>query len=298
MGKMSVKYGISAINWVNEDIKEYGYHYTADQVLEEISSLGYEGTEFSRTFPRDTVALKKLMGAYGMELTSQWKSVRFADPSLRTEEMAAFRAHADFLKAMGCRYVVTCEAGNTVEHPADDTVEVIPLSDAQWQHLVDGLHEAGRYCQENGMQLVYHFHGETVVESREEIARLMASTDPELVHMLYDSGHAYYGGSDPLQLLNDYYDRIRYIHLKDVRDDVLQRKRHSGVRFRTAVREGIFTVPGDGCIDFRPIMEQLSHRGYEGWIIVEAEQNPDDAAPMEYARQAKAYLEQLAADLA
>jgi inosose dehydratase len=147
------------------------------------------------------------------------------------------------------------------------------------------------------MKLVYHFHGETVVESGEEIARLMEVTDPELVHLLYDTGHAYYGGSDPLHILRSYYDRIPYIHLKDVRQEVLDWKRQTGVRFREAVRRGIFTVPGDGCIDFLPIFQELSSRGYEGWIIIEAEQNPAAADPVLYARKAKNYLELLEARL-
>ncbi|CAG7653689.1 myo-inosose-2 dehydratase [Paenibacillus allorhizosphaerae] len=291
----NVKYGISAINWVNEDILEMGDHYTAEQVLTDMSSLGYEGTEFCRKFPRNTEALQSLLGSKNMVLTSQWKSVHFTDPSRREAELQAFRAHADFLKAMGCKYVVTCETGNAFEDLSQNSVRIEPLTDEQWEHLVEGLHEAGRYCKDNGMKLVYHYHGETVVESGEEIERLMKSTDPELVHMLYDTGHAYFGGSDPLHILRTYYDRIAYIHLKDVRQEVLDWKRTQGVRFRDAVRKGVFTVPGDGCIDFGPIFRELKDRGYEGWMIIEAEQDPAIADPVKYARKAKEYIEQVSA---
>nr|WP_284640651.1 myo-inosose-2 dehydratase [Paenibacillus chinjuensis] len=287
---MKVKYGISAINWVNEDILEMGDHYTAEEVLADMSALGFEGTEFCRKFPRDPSALQKLLSGYNMALTSQWKSVHFSDPSRRAEELVAFRAHADFLKAMGCGYVVTCETGNAFEDLTKNTVRVEPLNDDQWKHMVDGLHEAGRYCKELGMKLVYHYHGETVVESGDEIQRLMESTDPDLVHMLYDTGHAYFGGSDPLDILRKYYDRIPYIHLKDIRQEVLEAKRASGLRFREAVRQGVFTVPGDGCIDFAPIFAELKERGYEGWMIIEAEQDPQVANPVEYARKAREYL--------
>ncbi|WP_248930219.1 myo-inosose-2 dehydratase [Paenibacillus hamazuiensis] len=290
---MNVKYGISAINWVNEDIMELGDHYTAEQVLGDMSRLGFEGTEFCRKFPRDVDALKKLLGSFDMVLTSQWKSVHFSDPSRREEELKAFREHTDFLKAMGCKYVVTCETGNAFEDLEKNTVSVEPLSDEQWKHMVEGLHEAGRYCKENGMQLVYHYHGETVVESGEEIARLMESTDPELVHMLYDTGHAYFGGSDPLHILKTYYDRIKYVHLKDIRKDVLEWKRETNTRFREAVRKGVFTVPGDGCIDFTPIFAELKARGYEGWMIIEAEQDPAIANPVEYAQKAREYIAQV-----
>lgn len=290
---MKVQYGISAINWVNEDIMELGDHYTAEQVLGDMSRLGFEGTEFCRKFPRDTEELKQLLDRNGMVLTSQWKSVHFSQPERREEELQAFREHADFLKAMGCRYVVTCETGNAFEDLENNSVRIEPLTDEQWKHMVEGLNEAGRYCRDNGMQLVYHYHGETVVESGDEIARLMESTDPELVHMLYDTGHAYFGGSDPLHIFQTYYDRIRYIHLKDIRQEVLDWKRQEGVRFREAVRQGIFTVPGDGCIDFQPIFNELKARGYEGWMIIEAEQDPSIADPVEYAQKAKAYLSEI-----
>ncbi|GIQ66559.1 hypothetical protein PACILC2_51270 [Paenibacillus cisolokensis] len=152
------------------------------------------------------------------------------------------------------------------------------------------MNEAGRYCQSVGLELVYHYHGETVIERGEDIRRLMESTDPAYVHMLYDTGHAYYGGSDPLDILRTYYDRIRYIHLKDVRRDVLERARRAGLRFREAVRQGVFTVPGDGCIDFAPIYRELHERGYEGWILIEAEQDPAVAEPTRYARQCMEYI--------
>ena len=253
---MNVQFGISAINWVNEDVLSLGDHYTAEEVLSQMSELGFKGTEFCRKFPRDVEKLKQLLDSKGMVLTSQWKSVHFSDPSRHSEEMRAFREHADFLKAMGCKYVVTCETGNAFEDTSKNTVEVRQLTDDQWKYMIEGLNEAGRYCKENGMYLVYHYHGETVVERPEEIQRLVEMSDPDLVHLLYDSGHAYYGGSDPLELLKKYYDRIKYVHLKDVRRDVLEWKRANGIRFREAVIKGVFTVPGDGCIDFRPIFDE------------------------------------------
>lgn len=290
---MKVQYGISAINWVNEDIKEYGDHYTAEQVLADMAGLGFEGTEFCRKFPRDVEALKQLLGSKNMVLTSQWRSVHFSDPFRHEEEMEAFRAHADFLKAMGCRHVVTCETSNLFEDLSKNTVSVKPLTDAQWRNMVEGLHKAGQYCKDHGMKLVYHFHGETVVETGEEIARLMEMTDPDLVYMLYDTGHAYYGGSDPLYILQTHYDRIAYIHLKDVREDVLEQHLKDGLRFREGVRRGVFTVPGDGCIEFKPIFEELKRRCYEGWIIIEAEQNPEIANPVQYAEKARKYLKSI-----
>jgi inosose dehydratase len=289
---MSIQFGISAINWVNEDVLTIGDHYTCDQVLTDMSNLNFKGTEGCRKFPKDANELKQKLADKGMVLTSQWKSTLFSDPSRREEEMKAYKEHVDFLRAMGCTYVVTCEVANSFGDPRGmkDPSQITPLTDMEWSHLIEGLHEAGRYCRANGMHLVYHFHADTVIQTHDEIHRLVESTDPELVNLLYDTGHAYYGGSDPLEILQQYYDRILYIHVKDVRQEVLDWKRNNRAKFTDAVIKGLFTVPGDGCIDFEPIFHELTKRKYEGWIILEAEQDPTVADPVEYAEKAKAYI--------
>lgn len=289
---MKPMWGISAINWVNEDVLALGDHYTCDDVMGDMARLGFKGTEFCRKFPRDPQALGDKLRQYGLQLTSQWKSVLFTDPAVREEELRQFAAHADFLRKMGCRHVVVCETAYSFSDPLPGRRRSrTALDDAQWRELVIGLHAAGAYCRERGMKLVYHYHAETVVESPEQIGRLLASTDPELVHLLFDSGHALYGGSDPLTLLQQHYGRIAYIHLKDVRPDILAWKRERQIGFTDAVAQGLFTVPGDGCIDFRPIMAELQARQYDGWIILEAEQDPARADPVLYAEKAKRYLD-------
>ena len=287
---MAFNYGISAINWVNEDIIALGDHYTAEDILRQMSELGFKGTENSRKFPLSPAKLKELLEPYGIELTSQWNSVHFSDSDRLKDELHAFYERVDFLSEMGCQYAVVCECGNAFEDLEANKVEISPLTEEQWESLISGLHQAGEYCNGKGIKLVYHFHGETVIENREQIDRLMTSTDPTLVHMLYDTGHAYYGGSDPLELLRSYIDRVAYVHLKDVRDAKLLQLRESGLRFREGVRNGVFTVPGDGCISFEPILQLLQNSGYEGWIIIEAEQDPEKANPQAYAQKAIDYL--------
>jgi inosose dehydratase len=284
--------GISAINWVNEDVVELGDHYTCEDILSDMYELGFKGTEFCRKFPRDIEALKETLASKGITLTSQWKSVLFSDLSYRESELKAFREHVDFLKAMGCKYVVTCDISNSFQDPRKTvTGPASPLTDEEWNNMVDGLHQAGEYCADNGMQLVYHFHAGTVIEKPQEIQRLVETTNPALVNLLYDTGHAYYGGSDPLDLLQKYYERIRYIHLKDVRQEVLEWTRNNNIPFTTAIQRGLFTVPGDGCIDFEPIFRELLERNYNGWVIIEAEQDPSVANPYEYALKAKDYIQ-------
>jgi inosose dehydratase len=293
---MNAKYGISAINWANEGDRTLGDHYEGEEILSQMASLGFQGTEHSRKFPSDVDSLRRLLDRYGMVLTSQWRSVFFHERGKHEQELAAFKQHADFLKAMGCRFVVTCESSNVTKRDGSPA-EVIPLSEEQWTNVVDGLHEAGRYCRDLGMTLVYHFHGDTVVEGPREIERLMASTDPALVSLLYDTGHAYFGNSDPLELLQKFANRIPYIHLKDVRPEVLVWMREQKASFSDAVRKGVFTVPGDGCIDFKPIFAELDRSGYDGWIIIEAEQDPLVADPLLYGEKCKRYLQSLGAPL-
>lgn len=286
--------GIAPISWVNDDIPGLGDHYTQDQVLSEMAQLGYVSTEMGRLFMQDPPALKAKLAEYGVELASKFVSTLFSDASRLQTELEAFTEWVNYLKQMGCEYVIACEMGGSMHwdprrDPAEKSIQ--KLSDSQWESLVNGLHEAARICQANGMELVYHFHAGTVVETAEEIDRLMEMTDPGLVHLLFDSGHALYGGYDPHELLVTYYDRIRYVHLKDVRREVLKEVQRENLDFRSAVLRGMFTVPGDGCIDFAPIFKELVERNYHGWIIVEAEQDPEVAHPYTYAKMAKEYIE-------
>ncbi|WP_372663665.1 myo-inosose-2 dehydratase [Cohnella sp.] len=294
------KLGISPINWVNEDVLTLGDHYTFEDLLGDFSSLGFSATENCRKFPKDPDVLKTALAEKGIRLTSQWKGVLFSDPARRDEELKSYRQHVDFLKRMGSEHVVTCELGGSIigDPRRQGIVEnVIPLTPEEWGYMVEGLNQAGEICRENGMKLVYHYHIGTVVEKPDEIDRLMASTNPDLVHLLYDTGHAYYGGYDPLELIQKHGDRVGYVHLKDIRQSVLDRVMESGIPFQASVIAGVFTVPGDGCIDFGPIFRALNDREYDGWMIIEAEQDPSVANPYEYAKLSKRYIDGIITDM-
>jgi inosose dehydratase len=286
--------GIAPIGWVNDDIPGLGDHYTQDQVLSEMSALGYISTEMGRIFSQDPPALRVKLEEHGIQLASKFVGVLFSDANRLEEELQSFSKWVKYLKEMGCEYVITCETGGSMHwdpRRSPEDKEIQKLTEKEWETLVEGLHRAANICQEYDMQLVYHFHAGTAVETVEEIDRLMSLTDPNLVHLLYDTGHALYGGYDPLELLKKYYDRIPYVHLKDVRSDVLEYVRKENIDFRTSVLKGLFTVPGDGCIDFAPIFKELIERNYNGWMIVEAEQDPAIANPYKYALMAKEYID-------
>ncbi|MGO4537768.1 myo-inosose-2 dehydratase [Paenibacillus sp. 2TAB19] len=289
--------GVHPINWVGEDVKEHGEHTTYEQILDDIQSLGLHGTEMGRKFPTDTLLLKEELSKRDIQLVSQWKSVLFSDPVYREQELEAFRNHAAFLQQMGSKVISTCEVGGSLHFDPRRTPherEVIRLDEEGWASLAEGLNAAGRIALDYGLKLTYHHHGGTVIESPEEIDRLMAITDPDAVFLLFDSGHALYGGANPLSLLQKHYDRVAYVHLKDVRPDRLDQARASGSDFVTCIRGGVFTVPGDGCIDFAPIIGVLIDRNYEGWALLEGEQDPAAHPAREYAEKALRYLYRIA----
>ncbi|TYP74094.1 myo-inosose-2 dehydratase [Paenibacillus methanolicus] len=291
--KRPFRIGVHPINWVGEDVREHGADTTYETILDDIRRLGLTGTEMGRKYPQDPAKLKQELESRGIQLVSQWKSVLLSDPAYRESELAAYRAHCEFLSGMGSKVISTAEVGGSLHFDPRRTPsekEVLRLDDAGWRALAEGLNAAGRIAREYGMKLTYHHHGGTVVESGEEIDRLMELTDPSLVWLLYDTGHAYYGGADPLQVLRKHYDRIAYIHLKDVRPSVLDEARAEAADFVTCIRKGVFTVPGDGCIDFAPIVAELVERGYDGWAMLEGEQDPALHPPYEYARKALDYI--------
>ncbi|MGW8428394.1 myo-inosose-2 dehydratase [Peribacillus simplex] len=289
--------GIHPINWVGEDVLEHGDFYTYEQVMEEISTLGFKGTEVSRKFPKDPVELKKALDKYGLQLTTQWKSVYFSDPARHESELKAYREHAEFLSKFGCKVISTAEIGGSMlnQDPTrgQDETEVRQLDEDGWKYMVEGLNKAGEIANEYGMSLVYHHHAGTVVEKPEEIQRLMEMSDPNLVSLLYDTGHGYYGGNDPVELLEKYYDRVQYIHLKDIRQKVLDSARAEKYTIKQCISKGMFTVPGDGCLDFESVFEILKKHDYNGWALIEGEQDPLKCNPYEYAKKSKDYIESL-----
>ncbi|MEK3911398.1 myo-inosose-2 dehydratase [Paenibacillus sp. FSL H7-0331] len=296
MLELPFKLGIHPINWVGEDVKEHGDDTTYEQILDDIQGLGLTGTEMGRKYPTDPGILQEELSKRGIQLVSQWKSVLFSDPAYREAELAAYRKHVEFLHGMGSTVISTCEVGGSLHFDPRRTPnekEVLRLDEAGWQSLAEGLNAAGAIAQEYGLKLTYHHHGGTAVESPEEIDRLLELTDPTRVYLLYDTGHAYYGGADPLQVLLKHYDRIAYIHFKDIRQEVLDEARAEQVDFVTCIRKGVFTVPGDGCLEFGPILNELLTRGYDGWAMLEGEQDPAIHPAYEYAKKALEHMESL-----
>ncbi|HMF31434.1 MAG TPA: myo-inosose-2 dehydratase, partial [Candidatus Lokiarchaeia archaeon] len=296
LDKSKIKLGIAPIGWVNDDMPELGAWIPFEQIISEAAEAGFEGTEVGNKYPKDPKVLKKALAAFKLSIASAWYSSYFTTEDDPTPTIEGFKKHMYFLKAMGCKVVVVAECGHGIQGQMD--TPVIPnkpeLDDDGWRQLAEGLDNIGGIARDEDMKVVYHHHMGTVVQSREEIDRLMSMTDPELVFLLADTGHITFSGGDPVSLIHDYADRIKHIHLKDIRADVLQRVKDEDLSFLQAVKEGVFTVPGDGMIDYAPIFAEIEAMGYEGWLLVEAEQDPEKANPLEYAQKAREYIRELA----
>jgi inosose dehydratase len=283
--------GITPTGWTNDDMPGIGDNIPFEQCVSEMALAGFEGCSVGHKFPRDPKVLKAALELRGLRVSEPWASTHFTAAEMEDRTVEGFRQQMAFIKEMGGTDVVVAELGHAVhQQPVFVLANKPVFSDEQWGHMVEGLNRLGRMAAEEEMRLCYHHHMGTGVQTRAEVDRLMSDTDPEVVHLLLDTGHLYWAGDDPLDMARAYADRITHVHLKDIRKDVLDRCTERKLSFLESMLEGAFTVPGDGVIDFEPIFRTLADAGYEGWLVVEAEQDPAKANPLEYAMKGRSYL--------
>ncbi len=289
--KNNVKLGIAPIAWTNDDMPELGGENTFEQCVSEMALAGFTGSEIGNKYPKDPAVLKKALDLRGIRICNAWFSAFLTTKPLE-ETVEAFIKHRDFLHAMGAKVIGACEQGHSIQGMMDVPVfDMKPSFTAEeWDRLAKGLEVLGRLAAEKDMVVAYHHHMGTGVQTLEEIDRLMTMTDPNLVYLLFDSGHLTFSGENPEEVLKKYIKRIQHVHLKDVRKDVLERVKNEKLSFLQAVKEGAFTIPGDGMIDFEPLFDILGENNYMGWFVVEAEQDPAKANPLEYAIRARKYI--------
>ena len=291
MKTKSVRLGIAPIAWTNDDLPELGGNNTFEQCISEMALAGYEGSEVGNKYPRDPQVLKRYLDLRGLTICNAWFS-SFLTTRPYEEVEKAFIAHRDFLFAVGARIIGAAEQGHSIQGKQDVPVfEGKPkFTDEEWKRLADGLNALGARAAEKGMTLTYHHHMGTGVQTGAEIDRLMEMTDPVRLSLLYDTGHLAFSGEDYAAVLERYASRVRHVHLKDVRSDVLARVKPERMSFLQAVKAGVFTVPGDGGVGFEPVFRRLKASGYRGWYVVEAEQDPALANPFEYAVKARTFI--------
>ena len=269
--KNKVKLGIAPIAWTNDDLPDLGGENTFEQCVSEMALAGFTGSEVGNKYPKDPGILKKALQLRGVEICNQWfSSFLISKPFEEVEK--EFRAQLSFLKAMGAKIIGASEQSYSVQGQQETPVfgQKYVMDDKEWELLCSGLDRLGKIAKEEyGISLTFHHHMGTVVQDPDEVKRMMDNTNPEYVSLLFDTGHFAYCGADPLEMVKTYADRIRHVHLKDIRPEVVQKVKDNGLSFLEGVRMGAFTIPGDGCIDFDPIFEVLEKAGYEGYMVVE-----------------------------
>lgn len=291
-----ILFGTNPIAWANDDDTTIGAHIPTDQILDEAGrQIGFDGIENGHRWPEDPEALKTLLAGYGLRFISGWYSTNLLVQSV-ADEIAAVQGHLARLKANGCRVCIVCECSNTVHGRPDVPVNDRPrLTPAEMTAFGAKLEEFAAYLASEGITLAYHHHMGTVVETPAEIDALMAATGPA-THLLFDAGHCTFGGGDPAAVLARHVARVAHVHAKNIRRPVCDRVRAENLSFLQGVLAGAFTVPGDqeGAIDFAPLLQILKGAGYDGWIVIEAEQDPVIRNPLLYQTLGLATLKRLA----
>ena len=279
----NVKIGINPISWSNDDLPSLGGETPLSTVLAEGREIGYQGFELGNKFPREPAALRELMAGYGLDVVSGWYSGRLAERSVQ-EEIAAVQSHLHLLAENGCKVMVYGEVAGSIQGERSAPLHKRPRfrDEDAFKRYGERLTAFGRHLLKHGVRLAYHHHMGAYVEAPDDIDRLMACTGED-VGLLFDSGHAYFGGGDPLAVLDKHIHRVCHVHCKDVRPAIVRHARNRQWSFLDAVLNGVFTVPGDGGIDFGPIVAALRKHGYQGWLVVEAEQDPAVAPSHAYA---------------
>jgi len=280
---MGVRIGINPLTWTNDDMPELGADTPLETCLAEAKLAGYAGVELGNKFPRDAAVLAPVLARHGLALASGWYGSRLLERDVDAE-MAAAESHIALLLAMGCRAMVFAEVTGSVHGQRGVPLSRRKVLDAgRWARLAGRMTEMGERLAARGLALAYHHHMGTVVESEAEVERLLALTGPA-VRLLLDTGHLTFAGGDPVAVAGRHAGRVAHVHCKDIRADVLARVKAADVSFLDAVLEGVFTVPGDGCVDYVSVLRPLAAVGYDGWLVVEAEQDPAKAHPLTYAR--------------
>ena len=290
--KNKVKLGIAPIAWTNDDMPDLGKENTFEQCVSEMALAGFTGSEVGNKYPKDPEVLKKALELRGVEICNQWfSSFLITKPFEEVEK--EFRAQLTFLKAMGAKVIGASEQSYSVQGQLDTPIfgHKYEMNDQEWDTFCTGMNKLGKIAKEEyGIALTFHHHMGTVVQSLAEVDRMMENTDPEYVSLLFDTGHFTYCGEDPLEVVKKYVHRIKHVHLKDIRPEVVEQVKKENMSFLAGVRAGAFTIPGDGCINYDPIFKVLEDAGYEGYMVVEAEQDPAKANPLEYAIRARKFI--------
>ncbi len=294
-----ILFGTNPIAWANDDDRSIGADIPTTRILDEAGrQIGFDGIENGHRWPDEPEALRALLADYGLKFISGWYSTELLVRSVE-DEIKAVQPHLAKLKHNGCKVCIVCETSNAIHGDAAKPVNDRPtLTAAEMTAFGAKLEAFAAYLAGQGVTLVYHHHMGTIVESPAEIDALMAASGPH-THLLFDAGHCAFGGGDPVAVLTKHAARVRHFHAKNIRPAVTARVRAEGWSFLKGVVGGAFTVPGDqeGGVDFKPLLQILADHAYDGWIVIEAEQDPTIRNPLLYQTLGLATLKRLSREV-
>ena len=286
---MSVKLGIAPIAWSNDDMPELGGDTPLEQCLSEASEAGFKGIESGGKFPKTSKELIPILNKYNLQLCSGWYGANLRKNTFE-EEKSKIQNQLKLFQDCKAPCMVFAEVYGSIQGDPNINLSKRPRMDLdESKKYYKKISEMGKYLEDQDMPLAYHHHMGTCIESEEDTRRLLENTDGS-VKLTLDTGHMLFAKGDSLKIYKEFKERIIHIHCKDMRKNVLDNSLNHDYSFRQAFLEGAFTVPGDGCIDYKPFFDLLKEQNYSGWLVVEAEQDPAKANPFEYAKIGYKYL--------
>ncbi len=287
--------GANPIVWSNDDFMDLAGDVPLDTILREMREAGFAGSELGHAYPRTPAALAETLGRHHLRLVSGWHSTYLASQPLAEEEKN-FRAHLNLLKTLGARVAIVAECTRCIHGDKNAALgsgweekELNPrLTETEWPNFTAGLKHLAAVAASEEMRIVYHHHMGTVIQCEVDLDCLLAAV-PE-ISLLLDAGHLAFAGIDPVAVAERYATRIAHVHLKSVRPAIADRVRREGWSFYRAVANGVFTIAGDGCVDYPAIFKILARADYRGWLVVEAEEDPVKVPALPKAKIARAYV--------
>jgi inosose dehydratase len=292
---MSIKIGVSPIAWSNDDFPELGGDTTLEQCLKETNEIGFSGIEAGGKFPKNSNELIPKLEKENLKLCSGWYGANLLKNTVK-EEILIMKKQLNLFKECNAPCMVVAEVSGSIQGEVKIPLSKRPiLNSDEWKILYNRINEIGKYMEDNGVPLAYHHHMGTVVQSQEDTERLIDNTS-DAVKLLIDTGHMMFAGGDFAKIAKDYSTRLHHVHCKDIRKEVLDVALKDDLSFIDAFFAGAFTVPGDGCINYNNFLKILKDSNYEGWLVVEAEQDPQKANPFEYGKIGFNHLKKIALD--
>jgi inosose dehydratase len=279
---MTVRFGVSPIAWSNDDMPELGGDTPVETILADAAEIGFSGIELGNRFPRQAGELAPLLARHRLDLIGGWYSTHLLTRSVGAE-IAALQPHLALLRSMGSPVFIAAECSNAIHGDRERSLAETPLLQPQeWSRFGERMSVLAAHVEAEGLKFAYHFHLGTIVQGPNDLDRFIAHT-ADNVGLVIDTGHADLAGIDPEALIRRHPHRVSHVHAKDVRRSVFQRVIGNGESFLDGVLGGMFTAPGDGDLNFGPVMRSLADIGYVGWVVVEAEQDPKRADPRVYS---------------